>query len=96
MRVSEQVSNPKVAASHQTRTRAYLSCREPRQAEGRKVLIFSQSTRMLDILQDYLSLRSHSYERLDGSVRGEVRNSTVINRGNLVSLLGPITWRVGR
>jgi len=34
-----------------------------------RVLIFSQSVGTLDILQDYLSYRNHSYERLDGSVR---------------------------
>eukprot|EP01119_Soliformovum_irregulare_P017497 TRINITY_DN5216_c0_g1_i2.p1 TRINITY_DN5216_c0_g1~~TRINITY_DN5216_c0_g1_i2.p1 ORF type:complete len:426 (+),score=121.64 TRINITY_DN5216_c0_g1_i2:2-1279(+) len=45
--------------------------------EGHRVLLFSQMTRMLDILQDYLHLRNFSYERLDGSVRGLVdRDST--------------------
>jgi SNF2 family DNA or RNA helicase len=38
-----------------------------------KVLIFSQFTGMLDILQDYMHYRSYNYERLDGSVRGEER-----------------------
>ncbi|CAH8611650.1 unnamed protein product [Heterobilharzia americana] len=38
-----------------------------------KVLIFCQMTRMLDIIQDYLTLRGYSYERLDGSIRGEDR-----------------------
>ena len=42
-------------------------------AAGHKVLMFSQMTRMLDVLQDYLTLRGYSYERLDGSVRGEER-----------------------
>merc|ERR1711998_753545 len=32
------------------------------------VLIFSQMTRMLDILEDYLTLRSYKFRRLDGSV----------------------------
>ncbi|EFC46901.1 predicted protein [Naegleria gruberi] len=41
--------------------------------EGHKVLIFSQMTQMLDILQDYFSFRKWNYERLDGSVRGEER-----------------------
>ncbi|KAI8837329.1 SNF2 family N-terminal domain-containing protein [Chytridium lagenaria] len=40
---------------------------------GHRVLIFSQMTHMLDILQDYLTYRGHTYERLDGSVRGEER-----------------------
>ncbi|GAA47514.1 chromodomain-helicase-DNA-binding protein 1-like, partial [Clonorchis sinensis] len=49
-----------------------------------KVLIFSQMTRMLDIVQDYLTLKDYSYERLDGSVRGEDRVSAVncFNRSN--------------
>lgn len=32
---------------------------------------------MLDILQDYLHFRNYSYERLDGSVRGEERFASV-------------------
>jgi SNF2 family DNA or RNA helicase len=38
-----------------------------------KVLLFSQMTHMLDIIQDYLHFRNYSYERLDGSVRGDER-----------------------
>ncbi|KAH6575311.1 hypothetical protein BASA61_002687 [Batrachochytrium salamandrivorans] len=44
---------------------------------NRRVLIFSQMTRMLDIVQDYLTLRQYSYERLDGSVRGNERYVSV-------------------
>ncbi|XP_063747635.1 chromodomain-helicase-DNA-binding protein 1-like isoform X2 [Eleginops maclovinus] len=47
--------------------------------EGHRVLLFSQMTRMLDILQDYMEYRGFSYERLDGSVRGEERNLAVKN-----------------
>uniref|UniRef100_M4BDG4 Helicase n=1 Tax=Hyaloperonospora arabidopsidis (strain Emoy2) TaxID=559515 RepID=M4BDG4_HYAAE len=36
---------------------------------GHKVLIFSQMTRVLDILEDYLSMREYSYCRLDGSTK---------------------------
>ncbi|KAM9357554.1 chromodomain-helicase-DNA-binding protein 1-like [Symphorus nematophorus] len=46
---------------------------------GHRVLLFSQMTRMLDILQDYMEYRGYSYERLDGSVRGEERNLAVKN-----------------
>ncbi|XP_061833518.2 chromodomain-helicase-DNA-binding protein 1-like isoform X1 [Nerophis lumbriciformis] len=49
------------------------------QAGGHRVLLFSQMTRMLDILQDYMEYRGFSYERLDGSVRGEERNLAVKN-----------------
>ncbi|XP_038220736.1 SWI/SNF-related matrix-associated actin-dependent regulator of chromatin subfamily A containing DEAD/H box 1 homolog [Zerene cesonia] len=37
------------------------------QAEGHRVLIFSQFTMMLDILEPYLQLRRYRYLRLDGS-----------------------------
>ncbi|XP_077391159.1 chromodomain-helicase-DNA-binding protein 1-like [Festucalex cinctus] len=49
------------------------------QQGGHRVLLFSQMTRMLDILQDYMEYRGYSYERLDGSVRGEERNLAVKN-----------------
>jgi len=35
--------------------------------EGHKVLIFSQMTKMLDILEDYMALRKYQYCRLDGT-----------------------------
>ena len=46
-------------------------------AQGRKLLIFSQFTRMLDILEDYLHLTRLPYERLDGSVAGGVRQASI-------------------
>uniref|UniRef100_A0A4W4EFK3 Chromodomain-helicase-DNA-binding protein 1-like n=1 Tax=Electrophorus electricus TaxID=8005 RepID=A0A4W4EFK3_ELEEL len=46
---------------------------------GHRILLFSQMTRMLDIMQDYLEYRGYSYERLDGSVRGEERNLAIKN-----------------
>ncbi|EDO31943.1 predicted protein, partial [Nematostella vectensis] len=46
---------------------------------GHKVLMFSQMTRMLDIVQDYLGYRGYAYERLDGSVRGEERYIAIKN-----------------
>lgn len=48
-------------------------------SSGHKVLLFSQMTHMLDILQDYLGYRGYMYERLDGSVRGEERFLAVQN-----------------
>ena len=45
--------------------------------QGRKVLIFSQFTRMLDILEDYLHLTRLPYERLDGSVAGGARQASI-------------------
>ncbi|XP_012716707.2 chromodomain-helicase-DNA-binding protein 1-like isoform X1 [Fundulus heteroclitus] len=49
------------------------------QKGGHRVLLFSQMKRMLDILQDYMEYRGYSYERLDGSIRGEERNLAVKN-----------------
>src|SRR5690242_9355069 len=40
---------------------------------GHKVLIFSQMTMMLDILEDYLNHRGYTYVRLDGSVEASKR-----------------------
>ena len=40
------------------------------QADGHRVLIFSQFRIMLNILEDYLELRGYTYERVDGAVTG--------------------------
>src|SRR5699024_828014 len=44
---------------------------------GHRVLIFSQMVRMLDLLGEYLSLRRFPYQRLDGSIRGEIRKQAL-------------------
>lgn len=41
--------------------------------KGSRVLIFSQMTRMLDILEDYCNLREYEYCRIDGSTGTEER-----------------------
>jgi chromodomain-helicase-DNA-binding protein 1 len=46
-------------------------------SDGHRVLIFSQMVMMLDILSDYMSLRGHPYQRLDGSMRPELRNKAI-------------------
>jgi len=43
----------------------------------KKVLIFSQSTQMMDILEDYCCFRKHSYCRLDGSMKMVDRHDEV-------------------
>jgi len=48
-------------------------------AESHRVLIFSQMTRMLDILEDYCWYRHHEYCRIDGSVSGEIREEMIEN-----------------
>jgi len=44
---------------------------------GHRVLIFSQMVRMLDILSDYLTYRRFPFQRLDGSIRGEIRRQAL-------------------
>jgi len=46
-------------------------------ALGHRVLIFSQMTRLLDILEDYLFYKNFSYERIDGSVTGNERQERI-------------------
>lgn len=44
---------------------------------GHRVLIFSQMTRLLDILEDFLTGLDYPYERLDGSVGGSLRQEAI-------------------
>lgn len=45
--------------------------------EGHKVLIFSQMTRVLNILEDFCGYRKFNTERLDGSVTGSLRQAAI-------------------
>ncbi|KAL9086910.1 MAG: hypothetical protein Q9165_006916 [Trypethelium subeluteriae] len=45
------------------------------QAEGHRALIFTQMTRVLDILEQFLNIHGHRYLRLDGSTRIELRQA---------------------
>ncbi|OWK49823.1 E3 ubiquitin-protein ligase BRE1B [Lonchura striata] len=49
-------------------------------AGGHRVLIFTQMTRMLDVLERFLTFHGHIYLRLDGSTRVEQRQLTPIER----------------
>uniref|UniRef100_A0A4W3JUQ5 Chromodomain helicase DNA binding protein 1 n=1 Tax=Callorhinchus milii TaxID=7868 RepID=A0A4W3JUQ5_CALMI len=44
---------------------------------GHRVLIFSQMVRMLDILAEYLKCRQFCFQRLDGSIKGELRKQAL-------------------
>nr|KAG5696298.1 hypothetical protein BaRGS_027908 [Batillaria attramentaria] len=44
---------------------------------GHRVLIFSQMTRMLDILEDFLEAENYKYERIDGGVTGNLRQDAI-------------------
>ncbi|PSN37765.1 Chromodomain-helicase-DNA-binding protein Mi-2 [Blattella germanica] len=45
--------------------------------QGHRVLIFSQMTKMLDILEDYLEGEGYKYERIDGNITGSVRQEAI-------------------
>ncbi|XP_055664158.1 chromodomain-helicase-DNA-binding protein 1-like isoform X2 [Falco peregrinus] len=64
-------------------------------AGGHRVLLFSQMTQLLDILQDYLDYRGYSYERLDGSVRGEERYLAIKNFGQQPIFIFLLSTRAG-
>lgn len=71
------VVNPKmlVAASGKFRL---LNRMLPRlKAGGHKVLIFSQMTKLLDILQDYLEWKEYDYCRIDGSIKVQDRQERI-------------------
>lgn len=45
--------------------------------QGHRVLIFSQMTRLLDVLEDYLYYKNYSYERIDGNIIGRDRQERI-------------------
>lgn len=47
--------------------------------QGHKVLLFSTMTMILDVIEDYLSLRDFKYVRLDGSTKLSVRKENIQN-----------------
>lgn len=44
---------------------------------GHRVLIFSQMTKMLDILEDFLEFEGYKYERIDGGITGSMRQDAI-------------------
>jgi len=46
-------------------------------SDGHRVLIFSQMVRCLDILEDYLIQKRYPFERIDGRVRGNLRQAAI-------------------
>ena len=45
--------------------------------EKSKILIFSQFTMMLDLIEDYLRWKAYEFERLDGAVKGQQRQEAI-------------------
>ncbi|XP_037903696.1 chromodomain-helicase-DNA-binding protein 7 isoform X5 [Hermetia illucens] len=46
-------------------------------ANGHRVLIFSQMVRCLDLLEDYLMYKKYPFERIDGRIRGNLRQAAI-------------------
>eukprot|EP00727_Mastigamoeba_balamuthi_P011170 m51a1_g6676 putative myb domain-containing protein (1645) ;mRNA; f:210997-220030 len=67
------------------------------QAQGSRVLIFSQMTRMLDILEDYLTYRNYKYARIDGSTDGNERDAQIeeFNKPGSDTLVFLLSTRAG-
>ena len=47
------------------------------QSRSSRVLIFSQMTRMLDVLEDYMHFRGYQYCRIDGNTQGDEREAAI-------------------
>ncbi|XP_043359579.1 chromodomain-helicase-DNA-binding protein 3 isoform X16 [Dermochelys coriacea] len=45
--------------------------------QGHRVLIFSQMTKMLDLLEDFLDYEGYKYERIDGGITGTLRQEAI-------------------
>uniref|UniRef100_A0A4W3HKP4 Chromodomain helicase DNA binding protein 5 n=1 Tax=Callorhinchus milii TaxID=7868 RepID=A0A4W3HKP4_CALMI len=45
--------------------------------DGHRVLIFSQMTKMLDLLEDFMEFEGYKYERIDGSITGNLRQEAI-------------------
>ncbi|XP_018416499.1 PREDICTED: chromodomain-helicase-DNA-binding protein 3 [Nanorana parkeri] len=45
--------------------------------QGHRVLIFSQMTKMLDLLEDFLDYEGYKYERIDGGITGSLRQEAI-------------------
>ena len=67
------------------------------QAQGSRVLIFSQMSRLLDILEDYCVFRDFKYCRIDGSTAHEDRIAAIddYNKPNSEKFIFLLTTRAG-
>ena len=66
-------------------------------AQGSRVLIFSQMTRTLDILEDYCHIRARPYCRIDGSTSPDDREARMLdfNRDNSDKFVFLLSTRAG-
>ncbi|KAJ6257378.1 hypothetical protein Dda_8267 [Drechslerella dactyloides] len=67
------------------------------QQDGSRVLIFSQMSRLLDILEDYCIFRGYKYNRIDGSTAHEDRISAIdeYNKPGSEKFIFLLTTRAG-
>eukprot|EP00741_Cyanophora_paradoxa_P023825 tig00021623_g23013.t1 len=66
-------------------------------AQGHRVIIFSQMTRVLDILADYCRARGHEFERLDGGIASAERQAAIdrFNAPNSPDFIFLLSTRAG-
>ncbi|XP_071841131.1 chromodomain-helicase-DNA-binding protein 5-like isoform X4 [Apostichopus japonicus] len=64
---------------------------------GHRVLIFSQMTKMLDLLEDYLEGECFRYERIDGGITGTLRQEAIdrFNAPNAEQFVFLLSTRAG-
>ena len=64
---------------------------------GSRVLIFTQMTRVLDILEDFMVMRGHNYCRIDGNTDYEDRESAIesFNKPNSEKFCFILSTRAG-
>ncbi|XP_063720440.1 chromodomain-helicase-DNA-binding protein 4-like isoform X2 [Symsagittifera roscoffensis] len=64
---------------------------------GHRVLIFSQMTKVLDILEDFLEYLKYKYERVDGAITGQVRQEAIdrFNSPNAEQFVFLLSTRAG-
>ncbi|CAJ0568749.1 unnamed protein product, partial [Mesorhabditis spiculigera] len=46
-------------------------------SDGHRVLIFSQMVKVLDLIEEFVSNHGYLYERIDGNVRGDLRQAAI-------------------
>ncbi|VDN02899.1 unnamed protein product [Thelazia callipaeda] len=65
--------------------------------QGHRVLIFSQMTKMLDIMEDFCENEGYKYERIDGSITGQARQDAIdrFNASNAQQFVFLLSTRAG-
>merc|ERR1711994_916405 len=65
--------------------------------QGHRVLIFSQMTKMLDLLEDFLDGVNLRYERIDGGITGSMRQEAIdrFNKPNAEQFVFLLSTRAG-